>query len=335
MQPELIVTTDEGMMGALSNVAHRLHLPTTLVKFLIVGGVAALINQTWLYLLYDSPVFWFLPDKDTRADLWLFTHPDIRLLIASVLAVEIAILFQFNAHERWTFRRRAQSGWIGYRFVKFNLSSIVSPIISVATINVLKVEFDVSPYIANPIGILIGFTWNWTLNTLVIWPREENAREIDEAAATDRLDLLGTAYRFARGQLETHATFVKFSLAGMVGYVLYQATLFAAYDLADVRLFAATIIAAEVSITGGFFVRDMWVFTDAPVVRRSFWARFSQYQAKSLVSTLLIVSATVNILTSGFDITHFISTPIGVALGFAWNWSWERSFIWRRAQIDS
>lgn len=173
MQPEL--ATEQGIMGALSVLAHRLHLPTTLVKFLIVGGVAFLINQLWLYLLYDSPIFVFLPDKDTRVDLWLFPHPDIRLLIASVMAVEAAILFQFNAHERWTFRKRAQSGWIGYRFVKFNLSSIVSPIISVVTTNVLTVEFQVSPYIANAIGVLIGFAWNWTLNALVIWPRQEEA----------------------------------------------------------------------------------------------------------------------------------------------------------------
>lgn len=170
MQPEL--ATEPGIMGALSALAHRLHLPTTLVKFLIVGGIAFGINQLWLYLLYDSPIFWFLPDQDTRLDLGLFTHPDIRLLIASVFAVEAAILFQFNAHERWTFRKRAQAGWIGYRFVKFNLSAIVSPIISVVTTNVLTVEFDLSPYIANTIGVLIGFTWNWTLNTLIIWPRQ-------------------------------------------------------------------------------------------------------------------------------------------------------------------
>src|SRR2546425_817992 len=151
MQPEL--ATEQGMMGALSNLAHRPPFPTTLVKFLIVGSVAFLINQFWLYLLYDSPIFWFLPDKDTRADLLLFSHPDIRLLISSIVAVEAAILFQFNAHDRWTFRKRAQAGWIASRFAKFNLSSIVSPIISVATTSLLSVQFNISPYVANAIGI--------------------------------------------------------------------------------------------------------------------------------------------------------------------------------------
>jgi putative flippase GtrA len=50
------------------------------------------------------------------------------------------------------------------------VSSSVSPIISVATINVLTPVLDISPFIANTIGVLLGFTWNWTLNALVIWP---------------------------------------------------------------------------------------------------------------------------------------------------------------------
>lgn len=149
-----------------------------------------------------------------------------------------------------------------------------------------------------------------------------------------RADMIGRGYRFARRRAAAHKVFVKFMISGAVGYVLYQTALFAAYDVADIGLFVSSLIAAEVSITGGFFIRDLWVFTDGPVVRRSLRVRFVQYQAKSLVSTLVIVTATVNILTSGFDIPHFLSTPIGVALGFAWNWGWEREVIWRRQRID-
>ena len=155
---------------ALRRLAERWHVPTTLAKFLVVGGLGYVIYQGMFYLLYDSPIFWFLPGKDTEAHLVVFTHPDIRLLIASVLGVETAIVFQFNAHERWTFRHRPRRGWIGARFVKFNLSSIVSPVIIVTTTNVLTPVFGLSPYVSNTVGVLLGFTWNWTLNTLVIWP---------------------------------------------------------------------------------------------------------------------------------------------------------------------
>ncbi len=171
MQPELASQRDQGLGERTAAAIRRLHLPTTFTKFLIVGAIGYLINQFTLFLLYDSPVFWFLPAKDTLVSLGLFNHPDIRLLLSSVVAVEVAIFFQFNAHERWTFRDRARKGWVLLRFLKFNLTSSVSPIIVVATVNTLTPLFGISPYISNTIGIAAGVTWNWTWNTLVIWPR--------------------------------------------------------------------------------------------------------------------------------------------------------------------
>jgi putative flippase GtrA len=182
MQPELIGESESGIMAAARELAERLHLPTTLVKFLIVGGIGFVINQFFLFLFYDSPVFWFFPDKHADVNLGLFTNGDARLLISSILAVEFAIVFQFNAHERWTFRNRPRNGWIGKRFVKFNVSSAISPIIVVVATNALTPVLDgtfgvLSPYIANGIGVLLGFSWNWGLNSLVIWPRQREAAE--------------------------------------------------------------------------------------------------------------------------------------------------------------
>ena len=50
MQPELATQADQGLVGAASALARRLHLPTTLVKFMIVGAIAFLINQLALFL---------------------------------------------------------------------------------------------------------------------------------------------------------------------------------------------------------------------------------------------------------------------------------------------
>jgi len=154
----------------------RLPLPATFVKFLIVGGIAYLINQFMLFLFYDSPVFWFLPARETEVNLALFNDPDIRLLISSVLAVEVAIVFQFVSHERWTFRDRPRKGWGPFRFLKFNTTSALSPIIVVVTVNTLTPFVGISPYISNTIGIIIGFMWNWTWNSLVIWPQQRKAQ---------------------------------------------------------------------------------------------------------------------------------------------------------------
>ena len=172
MQPELAKEKDQNLLKTEVSTFRRLRLSSTLFKFLIVGGIAYLINQSALFLLYDTSLFWFLPAKDTAADLLLFTHPDLRLLLSSILAVELAIIFQFNSHERWTFRDRARQGWGLFRFLKFNLTSAGSPIIIVVTVNTLTPVFGISPYISNTIGILAGVTWNWTFNTLVIWPRQ-------------------------------------------------------------------------------------------------------------------------------------------------------------------
>jgi putative flippase GtrA len=181
MQPERLSDSENRFLKFSRELAERLHLPKTLMKFLIVGGVGFLIYQVFLYLLYGEPpapffpdltgLVWFFPDKDTRTDLLLFAHPDVRLLIASVIAVEITIVFQFNSHERWTFRDRHRTGLAVLRFLRFNLSSIVSPIIIVITTNVLSVAFDVLPYISSVVGVLIGFGWNWTMNSLIIWPQ--------------------------------------------------------------------------------------------------------------------------------------------------------------------
>jgi putative flippase GtrA len=170
IHPELMSEQEDGLVALARALAQRFHLPTTLIKFLIVGGIGFIIYQAMFWLLYDSPVFWFLPDKDTRTDLLLFHHPDIRLLIASVIGVEVAIFFQFNSHERWTFRHRNREGNLLVRFVKFNASSIVSPVIIVTTVNVVSTNWDVSPYISNVLGVGLGFIWNWTVNSLVIWP---------------------------------------------------------------------------------------------------------------------------------------------------------------------
>ncbi len=178
MQPELISEASSGIVGFARSIAERFNLPKTFIKFAIVGGVGFVIYQSFFALIYETGVLWFLPGKDTEVNLLVRTHPDILLLIASVLAVEVAIFFQFNSHERWTFRDRDRETNLFVRFGKFNLSSIVSPIVIVATVNVLTPTFGWSPYISNVIGVALGFSWNWVINSLIIWPHQR--READD-----------------------------------------------------------------------------------------------------------------------------------------------------------
>ena len=140
----------------------------TFVKFLIVGTIGFIVNTLALLISYDTKIF-PLPDKLTPWHILNFTHPDSRLFIASVLAVETAIISNFLWHENWTFRWRPKRGPIVARFARFNVIAILSPIIQVATVNILTPFFGIYYLISNAIGVLLGLIWNWLWNSRVIW----------------------------------------------------------------------------------------------------------------------------------------------------------------------
>jgi putative flippase GtrA len=154
--------------GQTDRSAWPLPFSPAFARFIVVGAVAYLINQAVLLLLYD--LLPLLPPRDTSVDLWLFTHPDVRLLIASVIAVEFAIVFKFYAHDHWTFPDRRKPGLRLWRFVQFNASHILSPIITVSTVNILTPVFSISPYVSNTIGAVVGLLVNWSVSAYLIWP---------------------------------------------------------------------------------------------------------------------------------------------------------------------
>ncbi len=155
--------------------SRRLPVSPEFLKFISVGAVAFVINEVTLYLFYDLlPI---LSDHDTEFSIGPITHPDVSLLIASVIAVETAIVFKFFAHEHWTFPHRRLPEWTGLRFLKFNASSILSPIISVTTVNVLTPLLGISPYIALAIGVAFSFLVNWFFSAYIIWPSRDEEGE--------------------------------------------------------------------------------------------------------------------------------------------------------------
>src|SRR3990172_9142311 len=156
MRPESTQRWMDRLGGTADSVLQRLPISTTFIKFLIVGGLGYLVNQFTLFLLYDSPISGLLPAKGTDFDFVLLTVSDVRLLIASVVAVEAAIASNFYWHERWTFRDRDRRTSLPIRFLTFNCTSIGSPLISLAAVNILTPLLGISPYVSNTIGIGFG-----------------------------------------------------------------------------------------------------------------------------------------------------------------------------------
>ena len=135
---------------------------STLVRFLVVGGVSYVVNQALLIALYDG-AFASLPRNGGG-----LAALDLPLLLASMIALEVSIILRFALNDRWTFRdRRAKP--LGARFYQSNFTSVGGPLMSLATVNVLTPHFGVNYLISNSLGILLGLAWNWFWSTRLVW----------------------------------------------------------------------------------------------------------------------------------------------------------------------
>jgi putative flippase GtrA len=137
----------------------------------MVGGTAYVVYQAVLFLMYDSPLFWFLPAKNISADVILFEHGDLRFLITTLVATTLALIGVFTGHNLWTFRAThsvRKPLWLRFgQFVAF--ASIASFGIVTPTVNLLTVQFDMRHFFALPIGIALGGVWDWLWYSRFVW----------------------------------------------------------------------------------------------------------------------------------------------------------------------
>ncbi len=146
------------------------HMP--LVRFVLVGGSGYLLYQSVLFLGYDSPVFWFLPDKDTSGVIIFFEHADVRLFVTSLVASAVTLVVVFTGHNLWTFRDRApvhKPLWM--RIGQFLATVSVGSAIVLVMVNVLTVQFDMYHFIALPIGVALAGMWDWLWYSQLVWRR--------------------------------------------------------------------------------------------------------------------------------------------------------------------
>ncbi len=123
-------------------------------KFGIVGLSGIVVNLGILWLLVE----YALLDKN----------------IASLIAIEISILNNFVWNDLWTFRAkedvRIASRW--QRLIAFNLVSIGGSIINWGLFILLTAGFSVYYLLAQLVGILVAFVWNFLVNRRVTWTRK-------------------------------------------------------------------------------------------------------------------------------------------------------------------
>ena len=155
----------------------RIQKSKMFVKFLMVGTGGYLVNATALGLLnrgqiynmaiLPKPILSFIPLQG-QAPKFLFFTVD-RLFVASVISIELSIIFNFFFHENWTFKTRSKDGLLILRFLKFNLTSAGSPVIQLVSILVAFRVFSLHEQIGLAFGVAVGLFVNYLTNTLWIW----------------------------------------------------------------------------------------------------------------------------------------------------------------------
>ena len=167
----------------------RLEKSKTFIKFLFVGTqsyfvnavILALLNRGQIYSMtvLPKPILSFVPTIEQAPKL-LFFHVD-RLFVASVISIELSIIYNFIWHDNWTFKSRSRTGSFVTRLAKFNLSSLASPVIQLVCILVAARVFNLNEQIGLAIGVVIGLFFNYAINILWIW-KAHPAKVLEKAA---------------------------------------------------------------------------------------------------------------------------------------------------------
>ncbi len=166
----------------------RIEKSTTFIKFLSVGTISYAINAIALGLLnrgeiyslkiLAKPALNFVSESGHKIS---FVTID-RLLISALISVELSIIFNFLLHDNWTFKGRAHDGIALIRFLKFNLTSILSPIIQIVSILIFAKILNQHEQIGLAVGVIVGLFVNYTVNMLWVWKEKPNSNKFTKAS---------------------------------------------------------------------------------------------------------------------------------------------------------
>jgi dolichol-phosphate mannosyltransferase len=138
----------------------RLRALQTFVRFAVVGASGTVVNLALFTVLLDF---------------------DMNKFVASPLAIEASILWNFLLNNVWTFRHRRTRASSSIRGLKFNLVSFVSLAVSFGTFIALSAAFHrASPQLLQFAGIVPAVFVNYFLNSY--WTFRSDAEPVPEPA---------------------------------------------------------------------------------------------------------------------------------------------------------
>jgi dolichol-phosphate mannosyltransferase len=128
-----------------------------LFKFGMVGLSGIVVNEGVLIYLKE------------------FIH--LALPVASIIAIELSIVSNFLLNDIWTFRSDREGHALGQRwqrFISFQVVSVGGAVINFVILNTLAVCVGIDYRVANILGILVAFIWNFLVNRRVTWKKNQN-----------------------------------------------------------------------------------------------------------------------------------------------------------------
>ncbi|MFZ1897655.1 glycosyltransferase [Methanoregula sp.] len=105
--------------------------------------------------------------------IYLKGYIQLSLPVASIIAIELSILSNFILNDTWTFgtgQQHAMPHW-WQRLFSFQVVSIGGAAINFVILNALAVFAGVDYRVANILGILVAFAWNFLVNRRVTWKK--------------------------------------------------------------------------------------------------------------------------------------------------------------------
>lgn len=122
-------------------------------SFCLVGGSGVIVNSALLYLLHD--------------------RMGLELIVASILATEVAIINNFFWNNRFTFHKPNVRLW---RLLRFNLVSLGGLLITTGILTYLTNNYGIYFLLANLVAIGVATFWNFFANFAWTWGRKASGK---------------------------------------------------------------------------------------------------------------------------------------------------------------
>ena len=155
-----------------------------------------------------------------------------------------------------------------------------------------------------------------------------NERERGESKLDfrEQVNYLEHLVNLARDDREIRRLF-QFAMVGASGVGVNLGILYLLAGEIGLARGLAGIVSIEISTISNFIINDLWTFRDSRT--GSMWARGMRFNLVAIGANLIIYS--VYMLSTYFvGVLYLVSMPIGILIGFTWNFGWSKLWTWRQ-----